>query len=156
MKKNHFLPFLCALFMISVLTGCGGTKSIKTDMVTGTVTDVDGSPLVGANINFSPVTSGSGSPAYAITTEGGKYKLQTLLGKADAGTTPGEYIVTITKSEMVPSGQKDKHDEGQTVDVMTPKSLLPESYGETSKSPLRATVVSGNNEFNFTLKADGT
>ncbi|MDR2756059.1 MAG: carboxypeptidase-like regulatory domain-containing protein [Planctomycetaceae bacterium] len=145
--------FLLGLFFL----GCaGGTSSIKTDSVVGTITDVNGSPLAGASVNFSPVTQSVGNPAYAITDQNGKYQLQTLLGKPDAGTTPGEYIVTISKSEMIPTGQKEKNSDGKMVDVLVPKSLIPDAYSSAEKSPFKVTVVSGKNQFNFQLKADGT
>lgn len=145
--------FLLGLFFL----GCtGGTSAIKTDSVVGAITDVDGSPLAGASVNFSPVTQSAGNPAYAITDQNGKYQLQTLLGKPGAGTTPGEYVVTISKSEMIPTGQKEKDSDGNMVDVLVPKSLIPAAYGSAEKSPFKVNVVSGKNEFNFQLKADGT
>lgn len=140
-----------------LFSGCiGGSSAIKTDSVVGTITDVDGSPLAGASVNFSPVTQGTGNPAYAITDQNGKYQLQTLLGKPGAGTTPGEYTVTVSKSEMIPTGQKEKNSDGEMVDVLVPKSLIPEAYSSAKTSPLKANVVSGSNEFNFQLKNDGT
>lgn len=145
--------FMLGLFCL----GCtGGTSAIKTDTVTGTVTDIDGSPLAGASVNFSPVVQGAGNPAYAITDSNGAYQLQTLLGKPGAGTTPGEYAVTISKSEMIPTGQKEKDSEGKMIDILTPKSLIPVAYGSAATSPFKVNVVSGKNEFNFQLKSDGT
>jgi hypothetical protein len=130
--------FLLGLFFL----GCtGGTSAIKTDSVVGAITDVDGSPLAGASVNFSPVTQSAGNPAYAITDQNGKYQLQTLLGKPGAGTTPGEYVVTISKSEMIPTGQKEKDSDGNMVDVLVPKSLIPAAYGSAEKSPFKVSML---------------
>lgn len=134
------------------LTGCSDGK-IATEKVTGIIT-LDGQPLEGATVNFSPKTAGQGSPSYGVTDAKGEYKLQTLLGNPDAGTTPGEYVVTVIKLEKSntpppaldgPSGPPPK--------VTKPKSLIPELYGAGKTTPFSATVKSGANECNFELQS---
>ncbi|MDR3197198.1 MAG: YbfJ family protein [Planctomycetaceae bacterium] len=149
---RFFILFVCLIFVI----GCsGGTNAIHTDKVEGTIT-FEGQPLAGATVNFSPATAGQGEPSYAQTDENGHYKLQTLLGKPDAGTIPGDYIVTVLKTESVPTGKQEKGPDMQMYDVVKSQSVIPESYGDKAKSPFKAAVVSGKNQFDFALKKDGT
>jgi hypothetical protein len=139
-------------FCTFFVSGCSDGK-IATEQVTGTIT-YDGSPLDGATVNFSPKTEGQGSPSYAMTDASGNYKLQTLLGNPDAGTTPGEYIVTVQKTEKIQSPSSDlSGPSAPPAPVKKPKSLIPELYGTTLKSPLTATVNKGKNTINFELKS---
>ena len=151
MKRTFNITFV-SLFLLAMTLGCGGGRqSIKTDFVEGTVT-YKGAPVSGASINFSPVSTGAGSPAYGITNGSGSYKIQTLLGASDRGTTPGEYIVTVAKSESIPSGRFEADSDGNRYEVMSSRSLIPEIYSSVGTSTLRATVKSGGpNKFDFEL-----
>ena len=139
-------------FMAVTLMGCN--NKLATVNVSGTVT-FEGEPLADATINFSPQVQGQGHPAYAITDANGHYKLQTALGKPDAGTTPGVYEISITKVKKPEKGQEYVPSTSSTASgpVTKPKSLIPERYGRTSTSGLKETVVKGNNVFNFDLKS---
>ena len=138
------------LFFITILTavsfiGCGdgGLATVK---VTGTVT-FDGEPLPGASINFAPKTQGQGHTGYAITDASGRYQLQTLQGKADAGTTPGEYLVSVSKEEVDPAAPPP----AQGYSAQT-RSVIPRRYTNPSSSGLTATVENKrSNEINFEL-----
>ncbi|MGL4942655.1 MAG: carboxypeptidase-like regulatory domain-containing protein [Thermoguttaceae bacterium] len=140
------------LLSIFVLTGlgCGGASKMRTESAGGTVT-YKGAPVAGATVTFSPKTTESGSGAMGLTDEKGSYKLQTLLGEADAGTTPGDYTVTITKSELKPTGAKYRDSEGKEHEETKPVPLLPKQYGSNQTTPLSATVVKGKNTFDFDL-----
>ncbi|MDR0610828.1 MAG: carboxypeptidase-like regulatory domain-containing protein [Planctomycetaceae bacterium] len=142
------IVFFITLTWILFIIGCNGSSVIKTDVVEGTIT-YKGVPVADANISFSPVSNGS--PAYGRTDSQGKYKLQTPLGAVDQGTTPGEYVVIINKSENIPTGKKEIDPDGKEVDIMTSKSLLPTVYSSATTTPLKATVVSGKNVFDFDL-----
>jgi hypothetical protein len=148
--KNLFqiIVSFTVLTWILFIIGCHGSSVIKTDVVEGTVT-YQGIPVADANISFSPVLNGS--PAYGRTDSQGKYKLQTLLGAVDQGTTPGEYVVIINKSENVPTGKKEIDPDGKEVDITVSKPLLPAVYSSATTTPLKATVVSGKNVFDFDL-----
>jgi len=147
-----------------VLAGCGGSK-LATVKVTGTVT-FDGQPLEGASISFTPQTEGQGHPGYAITDSKGEYKLQTMLGAAGAGTTPGVYLVAITcveKPEVVVPTQTytgasgpGPGESGGTMGPPPPaKSLIPEWYGNVNTSGLTATVEKKkNNVIDFDLTSN--
>ena len=148
--KNIFNYAIVVVFLICSVTGCG-SKVLKTDYVEGTVT-YKGEPVITASLAFSPVKAGEGHPAYGITDKSGIYKIQTFLGAPDKGTTPGEYIVTVSKSIGVPTGQFGIDPEGNRIEFMNAKSVLPLNYRDTATSPLRATVTSGGpNKFDFEL-----
>jgi hypothetical protein len=155
MSKTHFYTKILLLLSISftvsfvVLSGCG--HYIKTEDVHGVIT-LDGKPLDGASIAFTPKDSNSNAiPAYAQADVNGFYKLQTLLGRADAGTTEGEYIVTIKKTVEVPSGRFIAKEDGSKEDTYETQYLTPKDYFDQSKTPFTATVTRGKNEFNFDL-----
>ncbi len=150
-KMKVLTVFIAMSAMLFLIVGCG--KSVlKTDLVRGTIT-LNGRPLAEASVAFSPATPGAGNPAYARTDANGVYELQTNLGAPGAGTTPGEYIVTVSKAIMVPTGKTSIQPDGTKSEEKEPKNLLPEKYGDKNKSEFRATVVSGKeNVFNFDLE----
>jgi len=141
------LSLLVAIFTaVALIAGCGGT-GLHTIVVTGTVT-FDGEPLEGAAITFTP--RGEGHPAFGITDANGRYTLQTMLGNPDAGTTPGDYEVAITKFEATPP--RTEEEDALGLPPPSPRSLIPVRYGSTGTSGLAATVRQGEaNVFNFDL-----
>lgn len=151
-RRAAMLCLGCVLAVAFV--GCDGA-TLDTEAVTGTVT-LDGKPLAGAMVNFTPVSKeGGAAAAYGKTDENGRFKLQTMLGAADAGTTPGEYIVTVSKTELQETGNTITNSDGTTSPEMEPVETLPEKYTKTSESDLRATVVDGEkNDFTFELTSD--
>jgi hypothetical protein len=90
-----------------------------------------------------------------MTNEKGEYKLQTSQGKANAGTTPGEYLVTIHKSVFEPTGKKITNSETrELMDELKSRELVPDIYKNPKKSKLNVVVVAGQtNTFDFDLKS---
>ena len=155
MKKNRHVPgWAVAVCVILMTCGCSGSGRIKTNIVEGTIT-YEGQPLAGATISFTP-TGNEGDPAFAQTDAQGRYKLQTLRGEVNAGTTAGEYVVTISKYDFVPTGRKLRTDDGEMVDETVPKLAIPEIYLDQGKTQFKRTVVKGRNKFDFELNKDGT
>jgi hypothetical protein len=147
---RYYFSFVFLILFVPFLIGCGNGK-IRTEPVVGVVT-LDGVPLDGAEVNFSPKPSGTGLPAYAITDENGMYKLQTLNGNPGAGTLPGEYIVTISKNKFVPTGRKIL-EMSSMIEEKKSVSILPEIYRNVEKTPFSVTVVRGKNHFDFDIKS---
>ena len=137
----RLIAAFCVIFISLFAFGCG-SKGIRTDIVTGKVT-FNGEPLEGAYVNFSPVTPGVGNIAYGSTDKDGVYKLQTLLGNPDAGTTPGEYIITVSKSFSVGTGKFQEEPGREPIEIMDPVEMIPDIYSDGKKSELRFTVVAG-------------
>jgi hypothetical protein len=151
---RNILLFVTIFTALALITGCGN-GAIATLKVTGTVT-IDGEPLANANINFTPKTEGQGNPGYAITDEKGFYKLQTLLGAAEAGTTPGDYDVYITCVERGEAWSASPGDPSSAPPggMRPSRSLIPERYGNTATSGLSAKVEKGNLVHDFPLTSD--
>jgi len=150
MRQVQLAGFLSSVLLFSVwMSGCGQSGP-KTAQAMGVVT-YKGQPVEGANVMFSPTTQGQGVAAMAVTDAAGKFTLQTAQGKP--GAVPGEYVVMITKMEMVPTGEKVPKPEGGMEDVMTTKHLLPEKYRFPSSTPLKVKIEEGKvNEFQFNLE----
>ena len=143
---KNFALCLVALSMLAVLPAC--SKAIKTEGVTGVIT-YNGEPLADATVKFIP-TDATGSQSYGKTNEKGEYKLQTLLGAADAGTTPGEYKVTVDCIETVETGNMIEEN-GEEKPETVAESLIPAKYNNAETSGLTATVAPGDNMINFDL-----
>src|SRR6478609_7891711 len=102
MRGHISLPLrragLAVFFAICV--GCHGSKGPATVEVTGIVT-LNGSPVEGANVFFSPAVSSEASrlSSQATTHHDGKYQLRTHVGGGQfkSGIVPGKYDVTINK-----------------------------------------------------------
>jgi len=145
---------LITILAVGALTGCGD-GTIATIKVTGTIT-FEGEPLADASVSFTPETEGSGHPAYGTTDDNGMYVLQTLQGRVDAGTTPGRYLVTVSKRERrpvaAPTGEYDGTSTADNPNLPPPRSLIPERYERVATSELTATVDKDNTVFDFDLK----
>ena len=131
-----------------VITGCGDGK-LKTYPVSGTVT-YKGEPVAGATVGFSPKVSGGGDGGYGRTDDKGVYKLQTTQGNVNAGTTPGEYFVTITKVEMVGTGVFRNDPYAGRVEEQKPVPMIPAQYS-SAEGGFSVTVEKKKNVFDFDL-----
>ena len=152
------------LVVVVVLTvsGCSGRRGPMVEYVEGVVT-LDGVPVGGASVGYSPVDRNTGLPAGGKTDAAGRYRLTAVGGgREGAGTAVGDYAVSITKLEIVPPDQPQPPPPAWWNPSLGPKpvpirSLIPEAYGESTTSGLRAAVKPGRNtgpEFSFELRAD--
>ena len=136
------------------MLGCSDGK-LRTEPVKGIVT-LDGEPLEGATVSFTPKNSGEGIASFGLTDAKGEYRLQTLAGRVDAGTLPGEYTVTVSKFKAVPTGRKIRDgNTGEMIDEMEGIIFFPgmTKYADTKTTPFAVTVVKGQNHFDFDLKS---
>jgi len=156
MKQFSNFLFASLLVVLAVnLVGCSDGK-LKTEPVRGIVT-LDGVPLEDASVNFTPKNPGEGTASFGRTNAKGEYLLQTLLGNVDAGTLPGEYVVTVSKHIQVPTGRRiEDSNSGEMQDEMDSILIFPEmaKYANTKTTPFSATVVKGKNQFDFDLKSE--
>ena len=159
---------LLLLVCVAGLTGCSGGDSdrAKTYKTTGVV-KLNDRPVEGAIVTF--MLEGSTQSAIGSTDAEGNFDLSTF-GPSD-GATEGQYSVAITKVDVaetantLPQGVINV-DNGDTSNYTPPvvgapsptapkasKSPIPEKYGNSQTSGLRATVTaSGPNHFEFNLK----
>ena len=149
MKHLQTFTLISAAFLMTFLVGCSSSRYIDTEHIEGIVT-LDGNPIGGVSITFIPIDGGD--DAYAFTSDDGSYRVGTLRGRIDAGTTPGEYIVTFSKYENHPTGRQSRDGE----EIMREVSILHANYETKERSPWRVTVVKGRNNFDFALRSDGS
>jgi len=155
MQQKQFYLAIFLVLNVSLLLTCGcGSDKLKTERVTGIVT-MNGKPVAGAVVTFSPVDRTKSHPATGHTDDKGKYTLQTLLGDVDAGTTPGDYKVMVTKTKDVETGRVQKvtvGDQVEEVKEMKSEQLLPKRYSSISSTPLKKTVIAGSNVIDIELE----
>jgi hypothetical protein len=129
-----------------VMLGCSGdTKLEGTVGVTGTVTQ-KGAPLAGAVVTFSPTTPGARA-ASGTTDATGTFTLTTL--SPGDGAFPGDYQVTITKTETV--GKVYTQDEANAYYAQNQayppspevKNVIDAKYASAETSGLNASVKEG-------------
>ena len=122
-------------------------------MVEGTIL-LDGSPLAGATIGFSPLVPGAGLPASGASDASGAFRLTASRGGLPGrGTAVGEYAVTITKNERISEPPR----EDRPAAPLKIRHVVPPAYGSIATSGLKATVKKGTNKgeaFRFDLKSD--
>ncbi|MGL4593344.1 MAG: hypothetical protein ACRCUY_01295 [Thermoguttaceae bacterium] len=165
-------PSFQALFAFSIILvilcsfGCG-PKGPDTQYISGIVT-VDGSPVENALVGFTPVQpADSSNPnnvkvpliASGTTDAQGNYRISAMQGgKIGAGTTVGEYHISITKKDIMNAPVADKN--GNIIKPMVgpPKFryIVPKQFEDAEKSGISVTVKKGRNTFDFHLKSDGS
>ena len=128
-KRATFLG-IASLFALAIATslGCSRSKQPPLGTVEGLVT-IDGKPLVGAAVLFTP--EGRGRTSIGITDAGGRYSLTYL--RDIKGADLGRHTVRITTATDDNGG----------------KERLPKRYHATSS--LSATVEPGSNQYDFSL-----
>lgn len=148
------------LGMVVGLVGCGSgpEHGFLKQLVpaTGRVT-VDGKPLGGATVTFSPdIESSGGRHAMATTRDDGTYELSTAVPgvspEDSKGVVPGEYIVTISKIAME-DGSPFPDDIVDEYDAVSrgAKQFVPPQYTDPGTSPLKVSVAAPKAEHNFEL-----
>lgn len=148
---------LVAMSGLTLILGCGSDDGLgKRYSVSGKVT-YKGQPLEKGEILFhlaTPDPKGINNGATG-TISNGSYSLSTR--SADDGAFPGEYIVTIvsldvdmTKAQANAGGGVARQDDVAKANRAA-KSLIPQKYGQTSTSGLKATVKESSNTIDFEL-----
>ncbi|MCU0876174.1 MAG: hypothetical protein MUF06_00075 [Pirellulaceae bacterium] len=157
-----------AAIVLAGLAGCDGTSGPAVEYVEGKVT-LDGQPVEGAIVGFSPIGSGDTALGAVGTTDAsGVYKMTTMpTGTVDAGAVAGDYNVTIQKlapstdTEVI-SEDDPRYEQGTISGNAAPKAaevkhLVPQKYNSATTSGLKVTVKPGSNkggEFDFDLKSE--
>lgn len=132
---------------LAVSLGCGPAGP-DVQMIRGTVT-LDGEPVEDATVIFVPERAGL--MAAGKTDASGAFCLNASQGaKFGRGTTEGDYIVTVSK--LMSFKLDPATGEPTDTPLAEPQQVLPRVYTTAQKSPLRATVVKGLNEFAFDLQ----
>ncbi len=142
----RFAIVLLVGLTVSSLTGCGGgfdrfkKARPKTVAASGTVI-YRNQPLADAIIVCFPTASGDKAvAASAYSGTDGSFSLQAY--PPDKGAVPGNYQVTIQKSEEAPAAPTgpNAHD---APPPPKPRSLIPAKYGQIETSGLTLTIPDG-------------
>ena len=146
---------VCCLLCCCILlfTGCGPRgKGLRVEFVEGVVT-LNGQPVAGASIMFSPATPGGPTEAAGGSSNAsGVYRLSSMNGDPERGAVAGDYIVTVSKIEVTdPDAGKSYEEQTQSTAVLITRHLLPEIYLDNARTPLRATVSRGRNTIDLEL-----
>ncbi|MDR3232137.1 MAG: hypothetical protein LBT46_00460 [Planctomycetaceae bacterium] len=139
---KHIIIITLLIVTLSI-AGCGqrGLKGLS--KVSGTIT-LNGQPLEGATISFSPQTPDTRGAA-ALSGAGGNFQVTTL--HSNDGVQPGEYLISVSKIEsegILPAaevrriGAKNYHPQRT--------QMVPEKYLKAETSDLKITVRKGRND----------
>jgi len=139
--RNGFaLPAILSVCLLLVTaTGCGTGRDTAAATASGVVT-IEGEPLSGGTVAFSPV--GRGSSAFGRISSDGTYTVET--DAQTLGLATGDYQVAIYYE---PEESEDA--QGNTVVAANP---VAKRYGDFDRSGLTVTAKEGHNEFNFDLQ----
>ena len=161
MSRSGWLGAALVFAAVCVL-GCGGGtgEGPATVPVTGTVT-LDGTPVEGATVSFSPEDKANRA-ATGLTDSDGRFELGTI--QPGDGAMPGSYKVAISKTSGAAAGPPASQEEAmkRAQEQMASGGLgrrpapvkdeLPAIYKNAQTSKLTATVTQdGDNEFEFKL-----
>ncbi|MDR0609876.1 MAG: DUF4198 domain-containing protein [Planctomycetaceae bacterium] len=156
MPKKFISLFIFSIFLITV-TGCStGKPDFAVERVEGSVT-LDGSPVEGVTVGFSPADSTRGKPAVGRTDAQGKFTLTaTQGGEFGKGTMMGKYLVSFSKDipsrEPTPQELADLDNAGITPNIPN-ISIIPKKYNDPQTSGLTVEVIKGKNNFSFDLQS---
>lgn len=148
---KRLLGTVSAIGLVCVV-GCGRSGP-AVEWVEGVVL-LDGAPLAGVTIGFSPVDPGVGLAASGVSGEGGVFRLTAVGGGLPGGGTgAGDYVVTCSKTERI----SEPPTEDRPAAPLKVRHVVPEAYGVIATSGLKTTVKKGLNKgdaFRFDLKSD--
>lgn len=135
MRASYFMQAEWAVIGLVLWAGCGAKSDPDLSSVRGKIT-LDGKPLVGARVEFTPL---SGSPSYGTTDEQGAYSLRFTRDRQ--GATVGTHVVRIRTF-------RDEDETGRRK-----AEQLPDKYN--ARSELRREVAAGANQLDFELSSKG-
>lgn len=152
-RPGRFFRIACAAAALAAGAGCGRPRPVP---VKGTVT-LDGKPLSGATVAFSPLDP-AGHAATGATADDGSFRLTTY--EPGDGALPGEYkVIVVQEPGLVlhverPAGEthkgmmmalnRKKSPQGRAQlakeKKKLPPSLVPARYRDPAETPLREMV----------------
>jgi len=155
MRPFYLLPlFPLACACLFALSGCK-PKGLDVHAIEGVVT-LDGVPYADVTLTLFPMEQ-TGNMGFAKTDELGRYRITTLGGDFQQGTTLGTYKVAFNK--IVPDGRVPTAEEQEAPNFNPArfsgldrfKDLVPKKYQMPDTSGFEITVEKGKNVHNFEL-----
>jgi hypothetical protein len=133
LSSGRLLPILVVLAFAALCSACSsGRKPVHP--VRGQIL-VDGKPAAQAQVLFHPVEGGDDDPHPTGQTDDQGYFNLTSYANGD-GAPEGSYLVTVTWFRVFGGDRQE----------VVRYNVLPPRYLSLQDSPLRVTVVKGNNE----------
>lgn len=137
---RFFVAALCtASFVCLTLTGCGQGRTSAGATASGTIT-VQGVPLSGGTVAFSPV--GAGSSAFGHIHPDGTYEVET--NSQTIGLAPGDYQIAIYYTP--------EETEDAAGNAVVGENPIARKYADFDRSGLKVTAQAGENLFDFDLE----
>jgi hypothetical protein len=130
---------LCAILVLAYC-GCSGRKPVYP--VAGRVVDAGGKPVPGATVIFCPIENlfdNANKPAGWADDEG-NFSLTTY--DQEDGAPAGEYVVTVELRTGSRSPKRPRQ---------APPDRLGGKFSDPNRSPLRATIIKGENDVQVSL-----
>jgi hypothetical protein len=152
MVRSLFSVFILLLLCV----GCGPSgKPLKVEYVEGVIT-LDGQPLDGASIRFTPTEAeGKTEAAGGFSDARGIFTLTSMNGNPERGAVEGEYKVTISKAKIIDLLRgRDPATLSPYEDHSRQEETLPAIYSNLEQTELTATVKRGRNTIDFHLKSE--
>lgn len=129
------------------LLGCGGDGLDRVPLM-GTVT-MDGAPLTGAVLSFTPAAGTPGEGALGVSDEAGKFEVISSR-EGDTGIPAGEYTVRVSR-RVLPDGSPLPPDVPEA-DFPQSRESIPPPYS-TIQSPLKVVIPEGGGEITVEVPA---
>jgi hypothetical protein len=139
------LVAILAGILLLGLTGCSGDGVVSVEGVV----KLDGQPLGGATVVFTPVDE-KGQSASGLTKSDGTFGLTAANGKK--GAAPGVYKVVVSHSEVMAAPGGGTPDPARMNDIMrearkkavkeakSKKDIVPAKYSNAQTTPFQETV----------------
>lgn len=144
-----FATCLLPVAALVLLAGCGGGKDgLERAPITGLVT-VEGAPLAGATVQFTPVGGTPGEGALGVSDAQGKFQVISSR-KGDEGIPPGEYSVMVSVLAD-PDGTR-LSSEATQADHPFAQEIVPAPYSGQG-SPLKVTIAKEGGEVKVDIPA---
>jgi len=160
------IPCLAWSCVLVSIIGCGRQSGPPVQFVQGKIL-LDGQPLEGATVDFTPDADGAGLAADGRSRADGSFTLTSVRGgMVGKGAVAGDYAVTVRKMQAVTVADVgtliSREDfnrqlrENKSVEGYQPEAaVVPRAYNAVQTSGLRVTVKKGRNvgpEFHFELQ----
>lgn len=137
------LRTVLALALLTLAGGCGGSDAESNVVPVAGAIELDGQPLVGAEVTFVPTGTTSGLGGRGYTDEKGAFTLKSPRG-AD-GVPAGAYRVVVSRRVM-PDGKPVPPDDPTPPAESPARESIPPAYSDYEASTLTATVTDNGSE----------
>jgi hypothetical protein len=139
MVSRSWWTLFVAFLLVMLGQGCQ-SNAPELAPVKGIVT-YQGQPLTRGHVVFTPLENTRGPQAIGLIQNDGTFTMMTL---DRPGAALGEHRVTIhSRAELTPEESKN---------LVIPKLLIPEIYGQEDNTPFRFEVKQGENQCILELK----